>query len=87
MMTGQCKKCGVRTNMLSLEALCPTCIGNQVADKLDMKDESLREYLIEQILENNEPDQILIDLLKVDLLDLAEQELNKATIQQLKDLV
>lgn len=52
-----------------------------------LKDESLRNYLIDKILEENEPDQILIDLLNTDLYCLAEQELKKATTQKLKDLV
>jgi len=51
------------------------------------KEQTLKDYLIEKILEDHEPDQILIDLIGADLYDLAETELEKQSVNDLKEMV
>tara|TARA_R110002096_G_scaffold276047_1_gene469765 strand:- start:47 stop:229 length:183 start_codon:yes stop_codon:yes gene_type:complete len=51
------------------------------------KDESLRDYLIELILDSKQGDEILIDLLHADLHDIAAKMLLEEPTQNLKDLV
>lgn len=49
--------------------------------------ETTKERLIQKILESHEPDQILIDILRADLYELAEEELNKLDESRLLDIV
>lgn len=51
-----------------------------------LKDESLRDYIIDNILEKYEADEILIDLLKSDLLQIATEQLENTSTKDLKDL-
>lgn len=60
---------------------------NPQIDDEKPKRQLIKERLIDNIMTNHEPDQILIDILRTDLYYLAEIELNKLNEDELLDIV
>jgi len=50
-------------------------------------EQDIKEKLIQKILEAQEAEYILASMLELDLIDIAEQELNKVSITKLIDFI